>query len=124
MDTPGGELGAAVDIFTLLLKATIPTYTRVNTKAASAGALIALATDHIYLAPVSAVGATAPVSGGGQEIGETMTDKVVSYYSGYFRSAAEAKVHNPELAEAFINKNKVVEIGDTVISPRDSLLTL
>ncbi len=124
MDTPGGALDAAVDILHLLMKSTVPTYTWVNTNAGSAGALIALATDHIYMAPVSAIGAAAPVSSGGQEIGETMNDKVVSYYSGYFRSAAEEKGHNPELAEAFINKDKVFKMGETVISPYGSVLTL
>lgn len=124
MDTPGGELGAAVDILQLLLKARIPTYTWVNTNAGSAGALIALGTDHIYMAPVSAIGAAAPVSGEGAEIAETMKAKIVSYYSGYFRSAAEAKGRNPGLAEAFIDREKEFKIGDDVISAKGSLLTL
>ncbi len=124
MDTPGGTLDAAVDILHLLMKSEVPTYTWVNTNAGSAGALIALATDAIYMAPVSAIGAAAPVASTGQEIGETMNDKVVSYYSGYFRSAAEKNGYNPELAEAFINKNKVFKMGDVTISPYGSLLTL
>lgn len=124
MDTPGGSLAAAVKIVDLLLKSPIPTYTYVNSNAGSAGALIALATKHIYMAPVSAIGAAAPVMGGGQDVPETMNAKVVSYYSGYFRSAAEANSYNPELAEAFININKEVKIGDEVISAEGSVLTL
>lgn len=124
MDTPGGELGAAVEILQLLLKANVPTYTWVNTNAGSAGALIALASDHVYMAPVSAIGAAAPVSGQGAEIPETMNDKIVSYYSGYFRSAAAAKGRNPALAEAFINKDTEFKIDDQVISAKGSLLTL
>lgn len=124
MDTPGGSLSAAVEILNLLQKATVPTYTWVNTNAGSAGALIALSTKHVYMAPVSAIGAAAPVSSGGAEIPETMNDKIVSYYSGYFRSAAEANGYNPELAEAFISKEKEFKIGDTIISAEGSLLTL
>jgi len=124
MDTPGGSLSAAVEILHLLQKATVPTYTWVNTNAGSAGALIALSTKHVYMAPVSAIGAAAPVSSGGAEIPETMSDKIISYYSGYFRSAAESNGYNPELAEAFINKEKEFKIGDKVISPQGSLLTL
>lgn len=124
MDTPGGALSASVDILHLLQKATIPTYTWVNTNAGSAGALIALSSKHVYMAPVSAIGAAAPVSSGGAEISDTMNDKIVSYYSGYFRSAAEANGYNPELAEAFINKEKEFKIGDQVISAKGSLLTL
>lgn len=124
MDTPGGRLDAAVDILQLLLKANIPTYTWVNDDAGSAGALIALGSDHIYMAPVSAIGAAAPVSGEGMDLAETMKSKVVSYFSGYFRSAAEAKGRNPELAEAFIDSEKEFKVGDEVISPAGSLLTL
>jgi len=124
MDTYGGSLGAAVKILDLLLKSSIPTYTYINSNAGSAGALIALGTKHIYMAPVSAIGAAAPVSGGGEEIGETMSAKIISYFSGYFRSAAEKNGYNPDLAEAFINKEKEFKIGDVVISPKGSLLTL
>ncbi len=124
MNTPGGELQAAVDILQLLLKARVPTYTWVNPNAGSAGALIALGSDHVYMAPVSAIGAAAPVSGEGADIPATLNEKIVSYYSGYFRSAAQAKGRNPALAEAFINKDTEFKIGNDVISPKGSLLTL
>ena len=124
MDTPGGELGAATDILQALMKVKAPTYTYVDPNAGSAGALIALGTKHIWMAPVSAIGAAAPVMGGGQEIPETLNDKIVSYYSGYFRSAAENSGHNPELAEAFINKEKGVKVGGKVITEDGELLTL
>jgi membrane-bound serine protease (ClpP class) len=124
MDTYGGSLKASVDILGALMKTTVPTLTYVNTNAGSAGALIALATKRIYMAPVSAIGAAAPISGGGEDLQETINAKVVSYFSGYFRSAAEKNGYNPELAEAFINKEKEVKIGDKVINPKGSLLTL
>ena len=60
MNTYGGRLDSAEEI-TLLNRATIPTYTFINSNAGSAGALIALATQHIYMAPVSAIGAAAPI---------------------------------------------------------------
>lgn len=124
MDTYGGSLQAAVDMLKALMETKVPTYTYVDSNAGSAGAMIALSTKHIYMAPVSAIGAAAPVSSGGQEIGETMTSKIVSYFSGYFRSAAEKNGYNPEVAEAFINKEKEVKIGDKVINPKGTLLTL
>lgn len=124
MDTYGGSLQAAVKILNLLLETPLPTATWVNTNAGSAGALIALGTKKIIMAPVSAIGAAAPVLGGGQEVPETMNAKIVSYYSGYFRSAAEKNGYNPELAVAFINKEKEVKIGDKEISAKGDLLTL
>jgi membrane-bound serine protease (ClpP class) len=124
MDTYGGELAAAVKILNLLLETKLPTYTWVNTNAGSAGALIALGTKYIYMAPVSAIGAAAPVLGGGQDVPETLNAKIVSYYSGYFRSAAERNGYNPDLAVAFINKEKEVKIGERVICEKGELLTL
>lgn len=124
MNTPGGALQAGVDILQLLLKARIPTYAWVNTNAGSAGALIALGTDHIYMAPVSAIGAAAPVSSEGADIPETLNTKIVSYFSGYFRSAAAAKGRNPALADAFIDKTKEFKIGNEVLKPAGTLLTL
>src|SRR6266436_9997954 len=61
MDTYGGRLDSAAEITNVLNRATIPTYTFINSNAGSAGSLIALATQHIYMAPVSAIGAAAPV---------------------------------------------------------------
>jgi len=61
MNTYGGRLDSAEEITSALNHATIPTYTFINSNAGSAGSLIALATQHIYMAPVSAIGAAAPV---------------------------------------------------------------
>ena len=124
MDTPGGELGAAVEILQALMKVEAPTFTYVDPNAGSAGALIALGTKQIWMAPVSAIGAAAPVMGTGGEIPETLAAKVVSYYSGYFRSAAENNGHNPEIAEAFINKEKEVKVGNKVVNEKGELLTM
>lgn len=124
MDTPGGELKTTEQIVQALSKVTFPTYTYVNPNAGSAGALIALATKHVYMAPISAVGAAAPVMGGGAEVPETMNAKMVSYYSGYFRSVAEKNGYNPNLVDAFMNLKKEVKIGDEVLNPEGAVLTL
>lgn len=124
IDTPGGAISATEKIDQALLKAKMPVYSYINTNAASAGALIALSTKEIYMAPVSAIGAAAPVMGSGQEMEATMTAKIVSYYSGYFRSVAAQNGHNPELVDAFMNLDKEVKVGDRVLNPKGALLTL
>ena len=68
MDTYGGRLDSAEQISSALNRATLPTYTFINSNAGSAGALIALATQHIYMAPVSAIGAAAPVLPTGEDL--------------------------------------------------------
>lgn len=124
MDTPGGELKATEQIVQMLMKSSVPVYTYVNTNAGSAGALIALGTKKVFMAPVSAIGAAAPVASSGEEISATMNAKIVSYYSGYFRSVAQLNGYHPELVDGFMNLDKEVKIGDEVINPKGALLTL
>jgi membrane-bound serine protease (ClpP class) len=124
MDTPGGDLKATEKIVQMFSATPVPIYTYVDTNAGSAGALIALSTKKIFMAPVSAIGAAAPVAGSGQEIPETMNAKIVSYYSGYFRSVAQKNGYHPELVDGFMNLDKEVKIGDEIINPKGSLLTL
>jgi membrane-bound serine protease (ClpP class) len=103
---------------------TVPTITYIDTNAGSAGALVSLSTHRIYMAPVSAIGAAAPVDSSGADLPSTMQDKVVSYFSGYYRSVAVKNGYDPDLAEAFISKDAEVKIGNTVIHPKGTLLTL
>jgi len=124
MNTPGGSLKTTEDIVQMLMKSRVPAFTYVNTNAGSAGALIALGTKKVFMAPVSAIGAAAPVVSSGQEIPATMNAKIVSYYSGYFRSVAELNGYHPELVDGFMNLDKEVKVGDQVINPKGALLTL
>jgi len=124
MNTYGGRLDAAEEITSVLNHATIPTYTFVNSNAGSAGALIALATKHIYMAPVSAIGAAAPVLPTGEDLPVAEKEKTLSYWSALIRGSAVRNGHNPDLGEAFMNKEKEVKIGDRIVHPKGTLLTL
>lgn len=124
MNTYGGRLDAAEQITSVLNRVSLPTYTFINTNAGSAGALIALATKNIYMAPVSAIGAAAPVLAGGQDLPSTERDKTISYWSALIRGMATRNGHNPDVGEAFMNKDKEVKIGDRVVHARGSLLSL
>jgi membrane-bound serine protease (ClpP class) len=124
MDTYGGRLDSAAEITNVLNRATIPTYTFINSNAGSAGSLIALATQHIYMAPVSAIGAAAPVLPTGEDLPLTEREKTISYWTAQIRSSASKNGHNPDVGEAFMNKDKEVKIGDRVIHPKGTVLTL
>ncbi len=124
MDTYGGEVRAANDSMDALLKTRVPTFIYINPRAISAGALIALATQKIYMSPSAVIGAAAPVMTGGEDLPKAMADKTVSALSAMARAAAEKNGHRPELADAFISKDKEVKIGDAVVHKAGSLLTL
>ena len=106
MNTYGGRLDSAEKITNLLNHATIPTYTFINTNAGSAGALIALATRYIYMAPVSAIGAAAPIQSDGKDLGLTAREKTISYWSALIRGSANRNGHNPDVGEAFMNETR------------------
>jgi membrane-bound serine protease (ClpP class) len=124
MNTYGGRIDSAEEITSVLNRATIPTYTFINSNAGSAGSLIALATKHIYMAPVSAIGAAAPVLPTGEDLPLTQKEKTISYWSALIRASATRNGHNPDVGEAFMNKDKEVKIGDRVIHAKGTLLTL
>jgi len=124
MDTYGGELDACVAMQKALSQVKMRTMTYINPNAGSAGALIAISTKEIYMAPISAIGAAAPVMAGGQDLTKTLEDKEVSFLSSYFSSVAEKNGHNPQIARAFIDKNQAVVIGGQTIHEKGSVLTL
>jgi membrane-bound serine protease (ClpP class) len=124
MNTYGGRLDTAADIVNALNQTKIPTYTFINTNAGSAGALIAMATQHIYMAPVSAIGAAAPILPTGEDLPATAKEKTISYWSALIRGSATKNGHSPDVAEAFMNKDKEVKIGDRIVHPKGAVLTL
>jgi membrane-bound serine protease (ClpP class) len=124
MNTYGGRLDTAADIVNALNQTKIPTYTFINTNAGSAGAIIAIATQHIYMAPVSAIGAAAPILPTGEDLPATAKEKTISYWSALIRGSATKNGHNPDVAEAFMNKDKEVKIGDHVVHSKGAVLTL
>lgn len=101
IDTPGGRIDAAEQITDALRDAQVPTYAYVNRRAYSAGAMIALATDGIYMRPGSALGAATPVDGGGQKLSE----KVVSAMRSEFRALAEERGLDPRVAEGMVDES-------------------
>jgi membrane-bound serine protease (ClpP class) len=128
MDTPGGTLDAAGEIVRTMQKVRIPTYTFVEKDAFSAGAIIALSTDHIYMAPGSVIGDAMPIMmtpmGGVQEMPEDIQEKSVSAVAALIRAAAQESGHDPKLAEAMVRREVGYKIGDEVICPEGQLLTL
>jgi membrane-bound serine protease (ClpP class) len=128
MDTPGGRVDSAEEILNMLRGLKVPTYTLVNPNAISAGAIIAMATDHIYMTPGSKIGDAMPImlgmTGEVQPMPESVEEKSVSYVAAMIRSAAQHRGHDPQLAEAMVRRDSEYKIGDEVISKKGQLLTL
>lgn len=105
MDTYGGAVNDADDIRTMILELDIPIYVFINKDAASAGALISIACDSIYMAPGASIGAATVVTMDGQ----AAPDKYQSYFRSNMRSTAEAKGRDPRIAEAMVDESIEIE---------------
>lgn len=98
MDTYGGALTDADLIRTAILEYPKPVYVFINKNAASAGALISIACDSIYMDRGSNIGSATVVDGEGKPA----PDKYQSYMRAMMRATAETNQRNPEIAESMV----------------------
>lgn len=116
MNTPGGLLNEADSIRTKIIHSEIPVYVLVNPNAASAGALISIACNKIYMTNGSTIGAATVVT----QNAEALPDKYQSYMRGMMRSTAEYRGRNPKIAEAMVDQELEVDS----VSEKGKVLTL
>jgi membrane-bound serine protease (ClpP class) len=125
LNTYGGEVSAADSIRTRILNALVPVYVFIDDNAASAGALIAIACDSIYMRAGGKIGAATVVN----QTGEQVPDKYQSYMRATMRATAEAHGkdtlisgkdtllvwhRNPAIAEAMVDPRLFVQgVSDT-----------
>ena len=108
MNTYGGEVSFADSIRTKILNSDIPVIVFIDNNAASAGALISLACDKIYMSQAATIGAASVVD----QTGQKLPDKYQSYMRATMRATAEAH-----------GKDTVVTGNDTVVKwKRDPLI--
>ena len=101
LNTPGGGLQATYEIVGTLLEADVPTIVWVapaGGRAASAGTFITLASNIALMAPGTNIGAASPVMAGGEDIPETLRDKVFNDTIAKIRSIAEERGRNVDWA--------------------------
>jgi membrane-bound serine protease (ClpP class) len=105
MSTYGGMLESADSIRSKILESPIPVIVFINHNAASAGALIAIACDSIYMTQGSTIGAATVVD----QSGEVVADKYQSYMRAMMRSTAEATGRDPNIAQAMVDPRIKIE---------------
>ena len=95
MDTFGGLVDSAVSIRDIIISADRPTICFVHNRAWSAGALIAMANQYIFMAPGSSMGAAEPIPA---------TEKIIAAVKAEFSATAAKTGRNPRVAEAMVDK--------------------
>ncbi len=129
MKTDGGRVDVTEEIIEIVSKFKGTTVTYVNDRAFSAGAFISTATQKIYMAPQSVIGAAAPIMmapGGGvaEKLPDTMEVKMTSAVRALVRVQAEKNGHNIEVVEAMIDKTKELKMDGEVLNKEGNILTL
>jgi membrane-bound serine protease (ClpP class) len=103
--TDGGRVDAAQRITHAVEDTEIPVYAYVNRKAYSAGAMIALSADEVFMRDGGRMGAATPVTGQGQKAPE----KIVSAMRSEMRALAERRGLDPAVAEAMVDESVAVD---------------
>jgi len=99
--TPGGLLDSTQTMVSRMITSRAPVVVFVGpsgARAASAGFILLMAADVAAMAPGTHAGAAHPVSGSGEKMDETMSQKAASDAAAYVRSLAEARGRNVQLA--------------------------
>lgn len=105
MDTYGGVLTDAKEIVDQIMHFPKPVWVFINSDAASAGALISIACDSIYMSPGATIGAATVVDGTGQQA----PDKYQSYMRSIMRSTAEENGRDPRIAEGMVDESFAID---------------
>ena len=106
LNTYGGAVNSADSIRSAILRFDKPVIAYVNMQAASAGALISIACDSIYMKTGSSIGAATVVD----QTGEVMPDKYQSFMRGMMRSTAQANGRDPKIAESMTDTANVLSM--------------
>ena len=105
VDTPGGRLDAVLRMRDALLGTSVPTVAFVDRDAFSAGALVAIASERLWVAPGAVIGAATPVLGDGT----TADEKTISAVRAVFRATAAERGRDPAVAEAMVDPDVAVD---------------
>ncbi len=110
INTFGGRLDAAVQIRDALLNSSTLTIAYINERAISAGALISLSCQKIYMASGATIGAATPVTSTPftQEM-KPASEKVISYFRKEMKATAETNNRPTLIAEAMVDPDVEIE---------------
>ena len=117
LDTPGGLLSSAREIVQELLEAEVPVAVYVSpqgARAGSAGTFITAVANFAVMAPGTNIGAATPVSGTGEDLGETLKNKVTNDAAALIRSVAEERGRNADKLEETVRDAASFTAGEAV----------
>ena len=124
MDTPGGELGATLDIMKTIDRFEGGTATFINEEAISAGAIIASVTRDIYFTPRATMGSSEVVTGSGQDVDDSMKRKINAFLTSKVDAYIGEYRYRSQVLEAMIDPDAELVIDGETLSKEGKLLNL
>lgn len=107
--TPGGLLDSTRSMVSRMITSRAPVVVLVGpsgSRAASAGFILLMAADVAVMAPGTHAGAAHPVSGSGEKMDDTTSQKAASDAAAYVRTLAEARGRNVMFAEEAVLQSR------------------
>jgi membrane-bound serine protease (ClpP class) len=105
INTLGGRVDAALQIVDAVTATRVPVYAFIDPRAISAGALIAMSTDSVFMSTEASFGASTVVDAAGTKVSE----KAQSVMRAQFRALAERRGLDPRVAESMVDETIAVE---------------
>lgn len=105
VNTLGGRVDAALQIIDAISAATVPVYAFVDPRAISAGALISMSTDSVFMIADATLGASTVVDAQGSKVSE----KAQSVMRAQFRALAERRGLDPRIGEAMVDETIAID---------------
>lgn len=99
IDTYGGQVISAEQIKNLIIDSDIKTIAYVNNKAESAGVLITIACEKVYMAPTATIGSAETIP---------KTEKNISFWRSVLRDTAQYRRRNTQIIEAMADSDVIV----------------
>lgn len=134
IDTPGGLISSAQEIKSHIFASRVPTIAYISGEAKSAGVLISLAAEKVYMNSGASIGAAEPIPN---------NPKILASWRSDLEGAAEARGRRTDIVAGMADKNVVIEnlkekgqilslsaqkavslgIADKVVADRSGLMT-
>lgn len=111
IDTLGGQIIYAKEMSDAMLQSDIYSVGFINNKAESAGVLLSISCDELYMTPTATIGSAETIPN---------DEKTMSLWRSFLRNAAQEKNYDEDIVMAMCDVNHVVE----GVSEQDTLLNL
>lgn len=115
LDTPGGLLDSTRAIVKRINSSDVPVIVWVapsGARAGSAGTFITMAAHVAAMAPGTNIGAAHPVGAGGEDIEDTLGEKITNDAAAFIRSLAEQRGRNADWAERAVRESASITAED------------